>query len=567
MSAQLSSLGNDTVSVLCRVRPSNNAESKSKDCTVVVNSNEILLTSCDKKYEFDHVFDKSTTQRDVFNQVRERSIRQVFDGYNATIFAYGQTGSGKSFTMTGYSPVQSNDNLYHASASLWNKPEDMGLVPRLIEEVFKEIKKRAVSSAEKFTLQMSYCELYLERVRDLIDPKKTDLKVRESRDKGVYIDGVTTPYIPSFDEAIRIMRRGELNRTVAATDMNKMSSRSHSILIFTLTSEDSGLKVKRTSRMVFVDLAGSEKQKKTGATGTRLKEANATNKSLTTLGVVIRSLVEGKPHIPYRDSKLTRILSESLGGNSRTTVIVTCSPSLLNCEETKSTLMFGHNTKRVRNRAVINAESSDRAYKGMYLSLLEEVKIIKQSLEDVREENSKLQGACASSGVRVVQGTGDATVMKEIADLRRDLLNERDLRQRDIDELTQLRDIQGVADEMEMEFNDQKMLIKELRDTIISLEDQMRELKSDLVESRRMLDRSHEMMSVYKAEADQSHADRHELAESETGARRIADATTTKVEILERMLRESNEHYSAEINRQRQQIHTLKGKIAQLSSR
>ncbi|EIE88029.1 kinesin heavy chain [Rhizopus delemar RA 99-880] len=247
----------------------------------------------------------------------------VTAGYNGTVFAYGQTGSGKTFTMMGADIDDENTK---------------GIIPRIVEQIFTSI--MAAPSNLEFTVKVSYMEIYMEKVRDLLNR--------------------------SQDDVYEVMRNGSANRVVSATNMNAESSRSHSIVVVTITQKNVDTGAAKSGKLYLVDLAGSEKVGKTGASGQTLEEAKKINKSLTALGMVINALTDGKSsHIPYRDSKLTRILQESLGGNSRTTLIINCSPSSYNEAETLSTLRFGMRAKTIKNKAKVNADLSPAELKAL----------------------------------------------------------------------------------------------------------------------------------------------------------------------------------------------------------
>lgn len=255
------------------------------------------------------------------------------DGFNGTIFTYGQTASGKTHTMQG----PDIEDL-----------ELQGIIPRMVRTVFNRIE--TASENIEFTVKVSMIEIYNERIRDLLDPSKDNLKVHEEKGKGVYVGDVTETYVAEELEVYDIMKLGNKNRAISATNMNEESSRSHSIFILTLTQNNLDDLSCKTGRLYLVDLAGSEKIAKTGATGQTLDEAKKINQSLTTLGKVITALTDKKSsHVPYRESKLTRILSESLGGNSRTCLVITCSPSPYNELETVSTLRFGTRARNIKN--------------------------------------------------------------------------------------------------------------------------------------------------------------------------------------------------------------------------
>ncbi|KAJ2556714.1 hypothetical protein EV175_001821, partial [Coemansia sp. RSA 1933] len=273
----------------------------------------------------------------------------VFNGYNGTVFCYGQTGSGKTFTMMG--------------ADIDN--EDLrGIIPRIVEGIFGQIIDSPPTL--EYMVKASYMEIYMERIRDLLNPDEANLPIHEDKANGVYVKGLMEVFVSSIEEVYQVMRQGAKNRVVGFTNMNAESSRSHSIFQITIEQKDTVSGKTKMGRLFLVDLAGSEKVGKTGATGQTLEEAKKINKSLSALGMVINALTDGKStHIPYRDSKLTRILQESLGGNSRTTLIINCSPSSFNASETVSTLRFGMRAKSIKNKAKVNQEFSPAELKLM----------------------------------------------------------------------------------------------------------------------------------------------------------------------------------------------------------
>ncbi|RLN66223.1 hypothetical protein BBJ28_00016207 [Nothophytophthora sp. Chile5] len=271
------------------------------------------------------------------------------DGYNATIFAYGQTSSGKTYTMEGA-------NIDH--------PELRGIIPRTATEIFSNV--LAADENMEFIVKVSYIEIYMERIRDLLDPykSKVNLQVREDAQRGVFVEGMTEMCVTSDEELLATMRAGAANRAVAATGMNEGSSRSHSVFTVTLFQRNLVNQATKAGKLYLVDLAGSEMVRKTGATGRQLEEAKTINKSLSALGMVINALTDSHAsHVPYRDSKLTRVLQESLGGNSRTALIINVSPSSYNAPETVSTLRFGMRAKSIKNKAVVNEQRSVEEYK------------------------------------------------------------------------------------------------------------------------------------------------------------------------------------------------------------
>lgn len=291
----------------------------------------------------------ASRQTDVFDFSIRPTVDDILNGYNGTVFAYGQTGAGKSYTMMG-PDIDDEDQK--------------GIIPRIVEQIFTSI--LTSSGNIEYTVRVSYMEIYMERIRDLLVPQNDNLPIHEEKSRGVYVKGLLEVYVSSVPEVYEVMRRGGTARAVAATNMNQESSRSHSIFVITVTQKNVETGSSKTGTLFLVDLAGSEKVGKTGASGQTLEEAKKINKSLSSLGNVINALTDGKSsHIPYRDSKLTRILQESLGGNSRTTLIINCSPSSYNDQETMSTLRFGTRAKSIKNKAKVNAELSPAELKIM----------------------------------------------------------------------------------------------------------------------------------------------------------------------------------------------------------
>ena len=260
-----------------------------------------------------------------------------------------------------------------------------GIIPRIVEQIFASI--LASPGNIEYTVRVSYMEIYMERIRDLLQPQNDNLPVHEEKSRGVYVKGLLEIYVSSVPEVYEVMRRGGMARAVASTNMNQESSRSHSIFVITITQKNVETGSAKSGQLFLVDLAGSEKVGKTGASGQTLEEAKKINKSLSSLGNVINSLTDGKStHIPYRDSKLTRILQESLGGNSRTTLIINCSPSSYNDAETLGTLRFGMRAKAIKNKAKINAELSPAELKALLKKAQTEVTTYREYLANLEGE-------------------------------------------------------------------------------------------------------------------------------------------------------------------------------------
>ncbi|KAL3464568.1 kinesin-domain-containing protein [Aspergillus heterothallicus] len=344
--ASSSSNPSNTIKVVARFRPQNKVELASGGQPIVDFENEQTCSINSKEasgaFTFDRVFPMDSKQTDIFNFSIAPTVDDILNGYNGTVFAYGQTGAGKSFTMMG---SDIDDEV------------GKGIIPRIVEQIFASI--LTSPSNIEYTVRVSYMEIYMERIRDLLVPHNDNLPVHEEKSRGVYVKGLLEVYVSSVQEVYEVMRRGGAARAVAATNMNQESSRSHSIFVITVTQKNLETGSAKSGQLFLVDLAGSEKVGKTGASGQTLEEAKKINKSLSALGMVINALTDGKStHIPYRDSKLTRILQESLGGNSRTTLIINCSPSSYNDAETVSTLRFGVRAKAIKNKAKVNAELS-----------------------------------------------------------------------------------------------------------------------------------------------------------------------------------------------------------------
>ncbi|CAL8143854.1 unnamed protein product [Orchesella dallaii] len=405
-------MGKDKVKVGVRVRPLNAREKAlMPDGSLVVSvnrdSNQIVLSNpqthqstnnnnvaantnaAKKSFTFDNVFAIEVGQESIFDKLGEDLLSSAFEGYNACLFAYGQTGSGKSYTMLG-------------------SAEHRGVIPRLCDAIFNKIAEETANlnnaaatpsplppeTPNVFKVEVSFMEIYNEKVRDLLVANKTSLKVREHNVLGPYVDGLSQLAVKSAEDIANLMAEGNKSRTVAATNMNSESSRSHAVftivLTQTMTDTSSGVTGEKVSRISLVDLAGSERAAKTGAVGERLKEGSNINKSLTTLGLVISKLAEGssgnakdgKSFIPYRDSVLTWLLKDNLGGNSRTIMIATVSPSPDNYEETLSTLRYADRAKKIVNNAVVNEDPNAKIIRELQAEVKQLRELLKHHVSD-----------------------------------------------------------------------------------------------------------------------------------------------------------------------------------------
>ncbi|XP_077370854.1 kinesin-like protein KIF1B isoform X16 [Festucalex cinctus] len=364
-----------SVKVAVRVRPFNSREtSKDSKCIIQMQGNTTTILNPKapkepaKTFSFDYSYWSHTTPEDpcfaaqnqVYNDIGKEMLQHAFEGYNVCIFAYGQTGAGKSYTMMG-------------------KQEEgqEGIIPMLCEDLFEKINEDNNKEELSYSVEVSYMEIYCERVRDLLNPKnKGNLRVREHPLLGPYVEDLSKLAVTSYTDIADLMDAGNKARTVAATNMNETSSRSHAVftIVFTQRKHDSetDLSTEKVSKISLVDLAGSERADSTGAKGTRLKEGANINKSLTTLGKVISALAEvdnctskskkkkKSDFIPYRDSVLTWLLRENLGGNSRTAMVAALSPADINYDETLSTLRYADRAKNIKCNAVINEDPNNK---------------------------------------------------------------------------------------------------------------------------------------------------------------------------------------------------------------
>ncbi|KAF0752061.1 hypothetical protein AaE_006173, partial [Aphanomyces astaci] len=341
------------------------------------NSSSSSSSYSNHSFSFDHVYDQHSTQRAVYENTAKAVVESSLEGYNATIFAYGQTGTGKTYTMEGF------------NSSGGSSLEDRGIIPRAIEQIFMHIQAN-MSARMRFLVRASYLQIYNESISDLLKPERNNLTIREDKKRGVFVEGLSEWVVRSPEEIYGLMERGGAMRATGSTKMNEISSRSHAVFIIiaeqsqTTYVDTTGKEVApdeftalvntqardrtkleslvrqsfKVGKLNLVDLAGSERVRLSGATGQRLEESKKINQSLSALGNVIAALTDtrGRQHIPYRDSKLTRILEDSLGGNCKTTMMAMISPALEAIVESLSTLKFANRAKNIKNEARVNED-------------------------------------------------------------------------------------------------------------------------------------------------------------------------------------------------------------------
>mmetsp|Transcript_1154 Transcript_1154/g.2782 ORF Transcript_1154/g.2782 Transcript_1154/m.2782 type:complete len:1261 (-) Transcript_1154:2331-6113(-) len=376
----------DNVKVVIRIRPLNSRElqegaRRCLDAQIERSSVTLEAKPKAKTFTYDFVADEDISQDEIFQVVGKPITTSCMSGYNGTVFAYGQTGAGKTHTILGPEDCVEGSPNY----------DERGLLPRCIEFLFASInREQRRCEGLEFLVKCSFIEIYNEQVIDLLANSQAPLSIREDLKLGVYVENLTELIATSANDTYAFMKQGTQHRHVGATSMNKESSRSHSVFTMLIESRKvkQGFQNFRSSRFHLIDLAGSERQKSTEAAGTRLKEAGMINKSLSALGSVINALVdisEGKTrHVHYRDSKLTFLLKDSLGGNSKTCIVAAVSPSASAFGETLSTLKFAQRAKMIRNKAVVNEDLT-----GNVESLKEQVRQLKEQLSKTQQQGAK----------------------------------------------------------------------------------------------------------------------------------------------------------------------------------
>ncbi|XP_062203178.1 kinesin-like protein KIN-5A [Phragmites australis] len=461
------------IQVLLRCRPLSEEERR-LNTPVVITCNDqrrevsvaqnIANKQIDRTFVFDKVLGPKSRQQDVFNHAVVPLVNEVLDGYNCTIFAYGQTGTGKTYTMEGGGGGKAQNG---------ELPSDAGVIPRAVKRIFDILEAQ---SAE-YSMKVSFLELYNEELTDLLAPEeskssddksKKPMALMEDGKGGVFVRGLEEEVVSSAGEIYKILERGSAKRKTAETLLNKQSSRSHSIFSITIHIKEctpEGEEMIKCGKLNLVDLAGSENISRSGARDGRAREAGEINKSLLTLGRVINTLVEHSGHIPYRDSKLTRLLRDSLGGKTKTCIIATIAPSVHCLEETLSTLDYAHRAKHIKNKPEVNQKMMKSALiKDLYL----EMDRLKQELYAAREKN----------GVYIpreqyLADEAEKKALSEKLDRLELVLESKD---------TQLDELQGL-------YESQKASSADLSDKLQKLQKKMHETESTLVdlEERYML--------------------------------------------------------------------------------
>uniref|UniRef100_A0A8C7IEG2 Kinesin-like protein n=1 Tax=Oncorhynchus kisutch TaxID=8019 RepID=A0A8C7IEG2_ONCKI len=391
-------------------------------------------------------------------------FKDVLGGYNGTIFAYGQTSSGKTHTMEGK----------------LHDPHGMGIIPRIAEDIFNHI----FAMDENLEFHIKVCTL----LTTLSVLTKTNLAVHEDKNRVPYVKGCTERFVSSPEEVMDVIDEGKANRHVAVTNMNEHSSRSHSIFLINIKQEHVETEQKLCGKLYLVDLAGSEKVSKTGAEGAVLDEAKNINKSLSSLGNVISALAEGtKTHVPYRDSKMTRILQDSLGGNCRTTMFICCSPSSYNDQETKSTLMFGQRAKTIRNTASVNLELTAEQWKKKYEKEKEKNRMMKETVQRLESELNRWMNGEATYRHAHREDSSSSIVIR-ISEEERQKYEE------------EIRKLYKQLDDKDDEINQQSQLAEKLKEQMLDQEELLVSSRGDSEKVSSELGRLQMESDIAKAE-------------------------------------------------------------------
>uniref|UniRef100_A0A2K6LCN2 Kinesin heavy chain n=3 Tax=Colobinae TaxID=9569 RepID=A0A2K6LCN2_RHIBE len=455
-----------SIKVLCRFRPLNQAEILRGDKFIPIFQGDDSVVIGGKPYVFDRVFPPNTTQEQVYHACAMQIVKDVLAGYNGTIFAYGQTSSGKTHTMEGK----------------LHDPQLMGIIPRIARDIFNHI--YSMDENLEFHIKVGAVEVLVLLTLHSFDlVTKTNLSVHEDKNRVPFVKGCTERFVSSPEEILDVIDEGKSNRHVAVTNMNEHSSRSHSIFLINIKQENMETEQKLSGKLYLVDLAGSEKVSKTGAEGAVLDEAKNINKSLSALGNVISALAEGtKSYVPYRDSKMTRILQDSLGGNCRTTMFICCSPSSYNDAETKSTLMFGQRAKTIKNTASVNLELTAEQWKKKYEKEKEKTKAQKETIAKLEAELSRwrngenvpeterLAGEEAALGAELCEETpvnDNSSIVVRIAPEERQKYEE------------EIRRLYKQLDDKDDEINQQSQLIEKLKQQMLDQEELLVSTRGD----------------------------------------------------------------------------------------
>ncbi|XP_068922867.1 kinesin heavy chain [Petaurus breviceps papuanus] len=537
-----------SIKVMCRFRPLNEAEILRGDKFIPkFKGDETVVIGQGKPYVFDRVLPPNTSQEQVYNACAKQIVKDVLEGYNGTIFAYGQTSSGKTHTMEG----KLHDHQL------------MGIIPRIAHDIFDHI--YSMDENLEFHIKVSYFEIYLDKIRDLLDVSKTNLAVHEDKNRVPYVKGCTERFVSSPEEVMDVIDEGKANRHVAVTNMNEHSSRSHSIFLINIKQENVETEKKLSGKLYLVDLAGSEKVSKTGAEGAVLDEAKNINKSLSALGNVISALAEGtKTHVPYRDSKMTRILQDSLGGNCRTTIVICCSPSIFNEAETKSTLMFGQRAKTIKNTVSVNLELTAEEWKKKYEKEKDKNKSLKNVIQHLELELNRWRNGEAvpedeqisAKDQKNLEPCDNTPIIDNMTPVVSSISTEE--KQKYDEEITCL---YRQLDDKDDEINQQSQLAEKLKQQMLDQDEHEAKIKSltdymqNMEQKRRQLEESQDSLSEELAKL-RAQEKMHEVSfqdKEKEHLTRLQDAEEMK-KALEQQMESHREAHQKQLSRLRDEI-------------
>lgn len=446
------------VQVILRCRPFSEDDVRAKTPMVVTcneDKQEVIVTLntgsklIDKTFSFDKVFGPGSKQKDLYDQVVDPIVKEALEGYNWTIFAYGQTGTGKTYTMEGEGGKTKNGEFH----------EDVGVIPRAVEQLFDTLEAQNT----EYSVKVTYIEIYNEEITDLLatDEKyKRPISLMEDGKGAVFMRGLEEELVYSADEIYHILQKGSAKKHTAETLINTQSNRSHSLFTITIQIKEhnsDGVEVTKCGKLNLVDLAGSENILRSGAREERARETGEINKSLLTLGRVINALVDHSGHVPYRDSKLTRLLRDSLGGKTKTCIIATVSPSINSLEETQSTLDYAYRAKSIKNRPEVNHKvTKSVAVKELYT----EIDSLKRELHATREKN----------GIYI---PNDRYINEEAA--KKEMTEKLELKSKELMDLQELLfRQQKLTSELSQRLENTERQLHESRQDVSSLEDKLR---------------------------------------------------------------------------------------------
>ncbi|KAF2881289.1 hypothetical protein ILUMI_24889 [Ignelater luminosus] len=520
MTSNSEDIETESVHVVVRVRPLNSKE-EMQNCQNIISINHeeniIALENpklpnmqC-KSFKFDHVFFCDCTQLDIYQKVALPIVDQVFKGYNGTIFAYGQTGSGKTYTMSG----NQTDN------------ELKGIIPNTFSHIFSQISR--ASNEKSFVVTVTYVEIYNEEVRDLLSVHPNEkLEIRERVDVGVYVRGLTGFTVDSINAINELLQLGNSTRKTRATLMNNLSSRSHTIFTITIETKDREHNKTTVAKLNLVDLAGSERLKRTEATGIGLKEASNINQSLFVLSNVISALVEEKcTHVPYRNSKLTRLLQDSLGGNSKTAIITTISPNENDYDESLCTLRYASRAKLIKNHVRLNIQTNKGLIENFEQEILELQKRLEQISMNEEIKRQKTRKGKSQSKEILKRYTEQTKEFKNIENVKSELN----------------RKIQSIQNKILV---GGKNLFDKAQEQVFLLESSFEEIKN--------LDKSHQELQELLEEKEIEHFDLQEQYSSLQEEDKILDE---KIERIQRLLERVKERHDEQRQEHRQELNRL----------